>query len=367
MYVMGPNNTNPQPVAPAATPVSPMPAQPVQVTTSTTSTMGPLPATLNVDKPAKGFPFKIILLILIPLLILGGAGYGGYYYTEQSKKEVKSLANNQSNNLSKLKGIYANIIAEVRASQNQGKAPASQGNTQVLGAATSSASLAKKIQNGDVLGLEDSPELITLRKLGEYYKDGVSVSSDINNIDIEVESKSENPMLKPFLKVDPTLIERSKKLAKNNTALMTYFNESNKLSIKIYSTTVDWGLAVANALQNGINDNSLAAVHQKAEDIKAIEKDYRALNTDDLPKVIADRHQSDLAEFPSVIKILEDIEAGLKAKDLQAIQNSIVSIQAELPNEETQLVEIVSFFQDDEDIRSIDSLLKDWQNLSGNL
>ena len=167
-----------QPVPP--TPVAPQPASPPPPTASQPSTQNnasppptdnfvysSMPTPIGDKQPRRKLLLKLIFLVVLALVLIGGS-LGGFFVFRQSKQEeVKELAGQQLTNFANLESGYAKIIEVVKRDPMQGQSPESE---QLLGVTDT-----VNTSDQEVLGLEDDPDVIKTRELTELYRQSAKI------------------------------------------------------------------------------------------------------------------------------------------------------------------------------------------------
>lgn len=348
----------PQPPPQPSPPPAPPPPQP----TETPPVSEPISEdfTVEPETPTSKLWLYILLGVFFVLLLIGGS----VVFFKKQKNELKDLTNAQVEKIESIQTTYNQIITTIKEAPEEEPSATQH---QLLGAKTSleEAGLAGTSEEFDeekVLGLEDSPEMIRLRKLGELYREGKQAAREMDSQNFNIGLKINSIPLNLFFAKNKTLIDRTETYAQEARDFLDYLDQENTISVKAITLGFEIGVAIEESILRGADDQSIQKLEEKRDDYSKLVADYRAIDTSTLTTDLREEHIREGAKAQEDIELINDIINSLKAKDIAALERSLQSLIIEaVVASETGLVETVSFWQKNPTARGIEEIKEDWE------
>lgn len=287
--------------------------------------------------------------LVLPFLLLLGLVGGLVFWNRQENLKLQELCQKQIDSLVKLEDQYRKILQTLK--EDGGAKP--EDSNRLLG-----------IQTGpEVLGLEEDETIVELRKQGEIYRQAKKISGEIKTTNQEVLQKLNSLPLNLYLGAQKKLVEKTDKFATENEALFSYLTEINQLEISLTSKGFEIGLGITEVLKGGVSSTSLSKLQSKIQEIDELKKEYLKIDTANLPPAMKDEHVKGIEDFEKTKKLFSQILESFKTLSLQEFLSSFQSLVFEVAgSSETSRVEAVSFWQNNEVVRSSGDLKKEWED-----
>lgn len=349
------------PITAAQTTISPANAQ-LQYTALTRSSSKP--AARDIRLPHISKPLLIILTVM---LVSAGITGGGNFYLNKTKTEYKDISTKQVVNLNKVQETYTDIVDTIKKGQDLNK---NKEKSQLLKYTTYQDLRKNKNDYSlqQVLGLEDTETIAHMRKLGELYKKGGSDSKELRDFNDEIRRKTElfpTNIIFPEVK---NLTTKTSEFAKNNYEIFRYLEESNKIDIKYFTAAYEIGIALGGSIVQGADEESINNLEEKIKEVDEIEESYSSLDLSSLPTDLGKLHLKSLDQITKDKKTFNTLLAQMKDRDGEGLVKTFQAIQLDsLSAIETANVEIISFWQDNTTVRSVQEIKNEWQKFSSGL
>lgn len=297
--------------------------------------------------------FAPLIIIVLLLLVVGGGIGGGFVYSNSQKAEVKKLAQEQSNNFSSLEDKYKKIVDTYKKSSE--------------GSLEKSTVLGVEAEKSNVLGLEDSDSVVMLRQLTELYRDSKKTNQSIKSTNDKVKVSVNNPILSSTLgKDNPT--EKTTKFVEDTDKLLTFMEKGTDLQLKAITVGFDLGVALENSISRGGDRESVSNLDAKIDDLKEIAKEEAAIDVNTIPQELRADFEKSKKSSDEMIKKFEEVSDAIRNQDVYSLQTALQDIiLASAVASEKGDVAIMSFWQKNETIRSVEDLKQDWDKYSKGL
>lgn len=315
--------------------------------------------------------FAPIIIIVVLLLLVGGGIGGGVVYTNSQKAEVKKLSQEQSSSFSSLEDKYKKIVdtykRSLKASPGKLSFSSSAYKRSSEGSLEKSTVLGVEAQKSNVLGLEDSDIVIMLRQLTELYRDSKKVNNTIKSANDSVKAKVNNPILKPMItKGNPT--EDTTKFVTDTENLLTFMEKGTDIQLKAITVGFDLGVALEYAIQRGGDNESVNNLDKKIDELKDLAKEEAEIDINTVPQELRSDFEKSRKSSDEMIKKFEVVSDSIRNKDVFTLQSALQDIiLASAVASEKGDVAIMSFWQKNETIRSVEDLKQDWDKYSKGL
>lgn len=293
------------------------------------------------------------LFALLGTLILIAVSTGLFFYhLNNQKNALKDLINKQTDNFSRLETIYADVAKAFKESGGERKD-------------SPSTDLLKAPSSPNVLGLEEDPTIIQLRKLGDLYKQGAKQTEEIVAFANQIEEKTQAIPLNLFLPKSEELFPQTKEFTDSNRLLFNYLEKENELGLKNYTAFFEIDVAFDNIWITGVTESSLKFLEEKLKSIDEMQKKYSALETSSLPSEIRQMHLKALEDFPKVKTAFQGFYEALRSGDRQmaaiALYNLYMLYLESVTGSEIARVEIISFWEGREK-ESVQEIKSQWED-----
>lgn len=297
--------------------------------------------------------FAPIIIIVVLLLLVGGIGGGGYFYSNSQKAEVKKLSQEQSGNFSSLEDKYKKIVDTYKQTSDD--------------TVEQSTVLGIQAEKTNVLGLEESDSVVMLRQLTELYRDSKKTNQKIKSTNDKVKASVNNPILTPTLgKNNPT--EQTTKFVEDTDKLLMFMEKGTDLQLKAITVGFDLGVALENSISRGGDRESVNNLDAKIDDLKEIAKEEAAIDINTIPQELKADFEKSKKSSDEMIKKFEEVSDSIRNQDVYALQTALQDIiLASSVASEKGDVAVMSFWQKNETIRSVEDLKQDWDKYSKGL
>lgn len=290
----------------------------------------------------------IIIVFIIFALLLAALGAGGYFYANSQKKELKVLSQKQSKSLSDLSGKYSDIVDVYRNAREEKNTK-----TSVLG-------VKKTAGKKEVLGLEDSPAIISSRQLIELYRDGKNLTRDISETNTAVRAKTGNPLLKVIIKKEAPTKKTDEFVYKTNK-MLKFLEQSTDYSIKGTVLGFDLGVAMQGAISNEAQESDIARYEDRITELKLLAKKEAEIDTSDIPKELREDFEKGVKNSQKIVNQFDNIAKAVRNEDVDMLTSALKEIILEsVVSAQTGEVEMMNFWQSNPTIRSVDDVKRDW-------
>jgi hypothetical protein len=303
-------------------------------------------------------PIMVILVVVgVVLLLLGAVGLGVWNLVNNGKKEVKTLAQKQTEQLAGLEQNLNQVVSLYKNSDSSGTG--NNTNAVVLGD-----SIAR--DEGDrVLGLEDNPAVVKERALMSKLDDGRAAIGEIRKIDAEVKSRNSGLVTMFLPKENP--VEKTEEFLTNYDRIYAYFQKSADRDVR--STALGFNLGVA--LQMAIatpDEPSIQRLENVINDFQNMVKEEKNTDVSQLPETLVTFHQKIVAADKELVDGVANLPTLFRQKDLQGIKDNLKTFLTNaVMAGTTGQVDLVSFWQGDATVRLLPGVTKDWQDYSNKL
>lgn len=229
----------------------------------------------------------------------------------------------------------------------------------------------EKENSGEVLALEDSPEMKKLRKLSEEYRSIIETLGKIEATNKDIENLL---VEKPYVKylnyknpqLDTQVIKDTNEFTKNAGIIMSYFKDQTVLSIEESTVIYDLVADVVSAFYSDFDEFYVSSIEAKLDKLDSTQNKLENLNTDNLPDSIKEGHRAHVEELDAGVKDLRVLVQAMRDKDyyflLSFAQSLDTATSSVVASEEVALSEAITFWQENETIRSVPGLVKSWEN-----
>lgn len=290
--------------------------------------------------------FAPLIIIVLLLLVIGGGIGGGFVYSNSQKAEVKKLSQEQTNNFSSLENKYKKIVDTYkRSSDNTVK---------------QSAVLGIQAEKSNVLGLEESDSVVMLRQLTELYRDSKKTNQTIKSTNDKVKSSVNNPILAPMLgKNNPT--KQTDKFVGDTDKLLTFMEKGTDLQLKAITVGFDLGVALESSIQRGGDRDSVNNLDSKIDDLREVAKEEAAIDINTVPSELRSDFKKSKKTSEEMISKFEDVSGAIRNQDVYALKTALQDIiLTSAVSSEKGDVAVMSFWQKNETIRSVEDLKEAW-------
>lgn len=294
------------------------------------------------------------IILVITVLILGGLGFAGSnYYASSQKKELKTLAKKESQELVNLKDKYRKIVDVIRENSGQTK----QKDT-VLGINSQN--------NPAVLGLEDSPNIISARKLNELYRDSRNLVKDIGDQNNQIKTKVNNPLIRVFLKSGGP-VDKTNQFTADTNKILEFLEKTNSLEIKAATDGYELGVALGEAIIKNGEQSAIDRLNDKISLLDDIVKEEKTL-AGIVPEELKEEFRKNLKNEDKVLTDFKELPDLIKNHDAVGLKNKVTDLSTAVSVEtETGLVKLMDFWQNNKTIRATEELQKEWDSFSAQL
>jgi hypothetical protein len=303
-------------------------------------------------------PLVIILVASVTvLLLLGAVCFGVWNGVNNGKKEIKTIAQKQTEQLTGLEQNLNLVISLYKSSDSQGTGEKT--NAVVLGDSIA-------LEDGErVLGLEDDPTVIKERTVMGKLQDGRVALGKIRETDTEIKNHMIG-LTGLFLPKDNP-VEKTEKFLTDFDRIYDYFQKSADRDIR--STALGFNLGVA--LQMAIatpDESSIQRLENVINDFQNMVKEEKNTDTSLLPTQLATFHQNVVKADERLVNGVANLPALFKQKDLQGIKDNLKTFLTDaVMTGTTGQVDLVSFWQGDATVRLLPDIERDWQDYSAKL
>lgn len=335
--------TNPQPTPPANTTAA------VQQENSQQTQA----VKANSDQPEeKGKSGAFLKVFIIILILFGLATAGVFFKYSLEKSNLEKASEEQITSIKNLQLKYDEIVKQYQnRTQEEEKEEVS-----VLG--ETSMSIEEQI-----LGLEDSPQIQASRKIVELYRDSESIVDNINSKNQQIEKLANSSIVLKVIKGNlspPT--QETDDFYKETKPLLTYLRELESFSIKMSTWGYALGTAINEAVLRGADDISVNKLEEAINQAAEMKEEAQKIDTSQLPADMQQDHKEFVDTFDTQLTVFNEIHAALKSKNVTELQKSLISLLSEgTAGVEAGTTSYVSFWQEDETIRSVESLEVKWE------
>jgi hypothetical protein len=311
---------------------------------------------VTVPEGPKKSAMKIFTRIAAVFLVLGSVGFGLWKAADNGRKEVKTLALKQYDQIT---GLEQNLNQLVGLYKNSDSSETDNTNTVVLGA-----SIAQ--EEGDrVLGLEDDPMVIKERTLMSKLQDGRAVMGNIRKTNGEVNKSSMGLLAVLLPKVNPT--EKTEKFLTEVDRIYEYFLKSADRDIR--STALGFNLGVA--LQMAIatpDEPSIQRLESVITDFQNMVREEKNTDISLLPQELTAFHEKIVKADEGMITTVTNLPGLFRKKDVTGIKENIKAfLTTAVMSGNTGQIDLVTFWQGNTVIRQLPDIKKEWQDYSAKL
>lgn len=314
-----------------------------------------------------GFKVKFFIIGILVLLILAVIGGGVYFYVREQREKVKDLAKKQLVEFEKLDTLYSEVLDLIKGEEKEKK------NADLLRALEGEEdkerfdALALGNEGNElksVLGLEESEEIVYLRKEVELFRKGVVISNKIGDISLEVKEKYEAPLAGLYLPKDDGLIEKTTKISKDLSNLFLYLEKLDKVLIDYFSYIFELGVLLNETITQGGHEIMTTRLEEKINEMDEIKGRYMAIDTSSLSEELKKEHTDSLLTFDKVKEEFVSLLNAIKRKDAESLVRIArqMMVEGKAASEKGE-VDSVSFWENNATIRSGKELKREWKAL----
>jgi len=360
-----PQQPTQQPPSPPPPYQAPPPAPPPPQETETPPVSEPISEGFTIETPRSKLWIYIPLGVFFLLLLIGGS----VFFFKKQKDELKNLTNTQIVKIKSLQTTYNQIITTIKEVPEEESPSTTQ--HQLLGAKTSleetglEGTLTGPIESVQekVLGLEDTPMMQQLRKLGELYREGKKTAREIDSQNFNIGLKINSIPLNLFFAKNKPLINSTEAYAQEARDFLNYLDQENTISVKAITLGFEIGVTIEESILRGADAQSIQKIEDKRDEYSRLIADYRATDTSTLTQDLREEHIKEGAKAQKDIRLIDNIISSLKNKDIAALEKSLQSLIIEaIAASETGLVETVTFWQKNPTVRGIEEMIEDWED-----
>lgn len=311
----------------------------------------------------------LIIAVLISFLVLVGVGVWGFITYGKEKETLKQGCSDEVNNILDLEAQYESMVTHIKNSDFSSGTGSRGTNVSVLGAEDIRFGDEVGIDMSQVLGLEDTPEIKHTREFIEMLRNALSTLDDIEEKNISVEDSVKGFMILGKLTSDPALpIDSTKTFVEKTRPLLTYMKDMESFSIKSVSPVYDFIASVNEALMRGADADSVANMEDKYNALKDLKSEAERIDVSGISPELREDHEKGIESFDKDMKVFADIYNAIKDKDIVALRKSLISgmSQGDAATQ-TSTTEYVTFWQEDETLRSVSTVREEWEKAKDSL
>lgn len=307
---------------------------------------------------------KLIYLIgvLLVVFVLGIGGTSWWYVQDISniyRTESRKIATDFGDLEIKLQAVIG-----IYETQQSARLDTSKERVRVLGAATSEQPIRRSIkeQVGQVLGLEDSPQLQLQREIEE----GLNQTIEQLNIVREKNNAIKNANIIPELTLMAKLsapTRETDEMVEGLQVILSVLKKETALTIRAHSTGYELGLALETAVEK-FDEESIAKLEEKIQTLRTLVSEEKRLLNENIPNELKNLLEKSVALSNTQLKIFEALPLQLRNKDLKGLSDNLKSLVASSTMDgNTMQVELVSFLKNDKSIRSVSTVRESWRKV----
>lgn len=293
------------------------------------------------EKPRsnKGTIIAVAVGIVVVLVIIGAAVFTVLRLAGDQKKIFADIAAKQVQNLDKLSQNTAQILTAYKDKENSD----TSGDT-----------------NATVLGLEDTASVIKQRELSDMFANGKKIVADIETANKDFLEKDKGWIIMFLPKKDPT--EGTDKMTKTWGQIYDYFIATSDREIRSSGIGFNFGLALQMAIDNP-DDTAVARLTGTVNELKTLMKEEKNTNVTQLPDSLVKLHNKVVKNDEDMVNQLAALPGLFKNKDIPGIVDNVKTFYAQSMMVATgNQLDMVSFWQGDEAIKSIETVRRSWQD-----
>lgn len=302
---------------------------------------------INADnKPAP--KKKWILLIIYFFLFSIGISTAVVYRGVKLNKSVKKLTEEQKNNFQELTIKYNQILVLLETTSQSTE---QENNSQLL----------NNFQE-NVLGLESDRYVLQTRKISAYFKESLSLISDIKETNQEIKTKLQTPYFNIFLPDDDGLIEKTAFFSASSKELMSYFKESTNLNLKLFNLSFEVGASIEDAIYRNADKTAIANLEAKINEIDSFRSQWQALDTSLLSPDIKNLQEEGTDSIIEFKDLLTNIKNSIEQKDAQKLLKELQTLLIQSGVEsQTANIESIHLWENNQTINLAFDLKNDWE------
>lgn len=305
--------------------------------------------------PHKNKTLMFVALVVGLFVVLGSISGGIWAYT-QGKKEVHTLVKVQTQHLDDLKNSYDDI----RDILDEIPTTPSIDNADLLDASDQS-NIPSSFD--DVLGVEEQLGIDQNRKLSEKYKTASKHLEALkkNNRKVEALARS-NPVVSLFVPQNADLIADTDRFSDNSTMLISYLQKLNTFEINSTMVGYQIGLAIQEAIVRSADDDSVANLDKKIEEIDKLYEEFKAIDIENIPENLQNEHKDELSEFNADVEVFNQLLTAFQEKDTNLLEKSFQSLilQGQGASNESE-VKFKTFWHENEILNAVSDLSDRWE------
>lgn len=326
---------------------------------------------------------KLPIMFLFLVLLLGGFFAYTFFTFQNEKKIILDNTNDQIENFNDLEERYNDVVNLLKSSNSS-----QVGQKEiVLGDNTESNDLYDSLSEDakdvlgikdvrestnpiaqEVLGLEDTKAIMDSREFIEMMRNSIKIVKDISDENESIDSSMQTFSMGILGSSLNPPYKDTKDFAEKSDALLNFMAEVESVKIKM----ITWGFEIGNAINESILREADEQSVKKVEDLLAqsqdMKKEASSVNTELIPAELKLEHQESIDTFDNSLTIFYDVVDALKVKDADALSKAIISLISEGSIQaEKGTTYYVSFWQDNETLRSVSDVKEMWEEFQEKL
>lgn len=286
---------------------------------------------------------------ILAFIFILGIGIGLFFNARTQKAEIKKLANEQGAEFEKT----AKALGEINRLYREDKKPEDEKATQLLRAYKM-----PDPQSSDVLGLEDSPGIVMLRKSFEQIRDARTAIKHIEEGNKSIKEKYTG-MTKFLIKGNLPLKETDEFIQKGDK-IFKYLERASNHQLEVSTLAFDLGVKLDTAIKR-VDETSINELEEKIAELKKLIEDEELSVKSEVPADLVSDYEKAQIEGKKMIAKFEELIPTLKRQDaatfLRLIEDIVVLSEVETEKGNTT---ILTFLQNNVTLRSIVELQKSW-------
>jgi hypothetical protein len=299
----------------------------------------------------------ILVVVAVIFLFFGAAGFGLWKIIDRGKKEIKTIAQQQTEQLNSLGQNLEQVVSMYKNSDS--KSTGDNTNAVVLGESV------VRDDSGQVLGLEDDPTVVRERTLMGKLQDGQTTLTNIRKNDTDINSHNSSMIAMFLAKNNPVV--KTETFVTNIDGIYGYFLKSADRDIRSTALGFNLGVALQMALATP-DEPSIQRLQNVITDFQNMVTEEKNTDTTALPPELTAFHTNIVKADEGMIATVANLPTLFRQKDLQGIKDSLKSfLTSAVMSGATGQVDLVSFWQGNATVRSLPDLQKAWQDYAAKL
>lgn len=325
----------------------------------------------QMDTTKKGNKKMLTMIIVAAFLLISVIGimFWGSSTSKKEKSTLKAGCGDQVTKIQDLEKQYATIINHLKQGASLDDSEGRGGSTTVLGIEDINFGSEENLEMDNVLGLEDSASIKASRDYIEMLRKALNSVQSIKEKNQEVKDNLDGFLVfgKISGKIDlPT--EKTEEFVKNTEPILTYMKDVENLGIKVVGEGYEFGAAIEEAILRGADQVSVQKLDNKLDDLRDLKRDLEMVNTSNIPEDMKKDHSEAIKDFDEDFKIFIELVDAIKARDVYALQKTLISVASRGESSmQTGATEYISFWQENETLRSVSTVREDWEKVKKSL